>query len=515
MSLIGISGLISLATVLAYPLPTCDETSYASAALAITVTDASAPLSYSQGMPGANGLAAIVSFGRKISTYNLALAGVLRVAGVSLIAARLFAWCGWLAAAALTYGLGRKLHSQTVGLIGALLFMTSTKAYLTGHTARPEIWVTAAVLAGMIGAYAVMAAEKPLRWWVIVGAGAISVWAGEIHLQGTLFTAGIGAAVFIEVGIRQRRWRDFWWFAAGVALGIGVWVALLAASGFGFDDVIRLGRFASPVPNTTAESASESRWVRNLRTLPEWFALIFWGSGGPIAALEALFGLLGIGYAIWKRDRAGLYLAGVGLIAIGLFGIAHRNRWVQYGVVWSPLWYLIGTMAITRIKRHEWAVIGLAAAHIMGMGWLGWQYRDGTAAYVATGAALREALPADVSVAADPIWWWHLNDRAYLSDEYFSYILDTDRAEIQEYMGLTSEIGEEEAAAMMFEQIAPDYFVIDGALACNSGADRRYELMQSIVETRCELVQVIGADLDTPLSMNSLGQVNAVYRCGK
>src|SRR5688500_2607441 len=102
-ALIGISLVVSLVTLMRYPQPTCDETSYASAALSVMSAGSTSPLSYSAGMPGAQGLFSVLSFGHKLTSYNLTLGTLLALAGRHLLVARLCAFAGWLIAGAGCY----------------------------------------------------------------------------------------------------------------------------------------------------------------------------------------------------------------------------------------------------------------------------------------------------------------------------------------------------------------------------------------------------------------------------
>jgi hypothetical protein len=197
-------------------------------------------------------------------------------------------------------------------------------------------------------------------------------------------------------------------------------------------------------------------------------------------------------------------------------------RWVQYGALWSPLWYLLGTGALLQIARR-WnsarlkaalsvGLVALVAAQAAGMGWLALRHR--TPAYPIMGAAIRDLIPPGRSVAADPIWWWHLTDHPFLSDEYFLYMTGTDRQDVQAFLGIDVPLATGDAARRIFVRLHPDYVILDRAVGCLSSQDSRHAALLQLAESRCEQVATIHSPSPgTPFEFSSLGQTNVVYLC--
>ena len=111
-------------------------------------------------------------------------------------------------------------------------------------------------------------------------------------------------------------------------------------------------------------------------------------------------------------------------------GPAVSQRLVQYGVLWSPFWYLLGVGAFVdaansvgarfpvgqRVIAGTVLVVTILLAQLFAAVWLSYRYRGSN--YREMESKLRALVPAGARVLADPVWWWALRDgRTFLSEE--------------------------------------------------------------------------------------------------
>lgn len=533
--------LLFLITIPYYPPPTCDETGYSSAAIALLQPDAVVPTIFPAGHPNQHGLN-VLSYGRTLDPYELGLLGLFQVGGVSLFTARLFSWLGWLLTSFLTYLLGvRCCADRRVGLVAALLFATSTKAFLVAHLARPEAWTIAFVLLGILVTFTSLRAERNLTL-AMLSSGILVVLPGTIHPNGFLFSFGIVAVVGIDLGLRRKQWSALFTFGVGLTIGIGVWLGLLYLAGTAPKDLLLQMQWVME-PLRRRSTGTSVRWLENLSTLPQWSVFVFWQAGGPLSLVEAGLGLLGLVWAFRNKSFVGRSLVGIALSSLLIFGMLNPNRWTQYGVLWSPFWYLAGIAGLFSLTKRltdrtaptegryarlgmTLAVIGLTGANLLGDLWLTYRHRD--AEFRETGEAIAELVPPETHVLADPIWWWFLRTegRTFMSDEYFLLMAPARwHVPIQKFLGLPergpdgpADFTLDEATEVMFELLQPDYVVLDNALSCAVGPINALEQHVTIVTQQCDLVgRVRGAWVDDPSKSRSyqFAQVTTVYSCTK
>lgn len=511
--------LLFAATIGTYPPPTCDESIYASSAVAlleqgnfgVTLFPAGDPFLRDKNM---------VQFGR---AYIATLAVVLRVGGIAWLSARAHAMLGWLLAAGLAAWLGVQLHGRWAGFAVALLFASNTKAFLTAHLARPESWTAASILLAACAVLWLLRARAPhaAGLWV---AGALAAWPADFHGLALVFTLGFGVAVTVEVGSRRRAWRSAIIYAGGLASGLAMW-GWLHWPGSDPRFMQQLTAFNyTPAAAGGAIAAS----IANLSSLAAWGRSVFWTSAGPISLVEAALAVIGLAWAWRSGSAAQRVLATTAVIAMLVYGLAVSQRLVQYGVLWSPFWYLLGVGALVdaansvgvrfpveqRVIAGTTLVVTLLLAQLFAAVWLSYRYRGGN--YRELESKLRALVPAGARVLADPVWWWALRDgRTFLSEEYFIVTLQTQHAAVRDFLGTDSQLQTTPALVRTLELLRPDYVALDNALACQDGPGEQARALLELVRARCRPAGTIaGAWLgDTGKSISQLAQQTTVYAC--
>ena len=508
------------ATIGTYPPPTCDEAIYASSAVAlleqgnfgVTLFPAGDPFLRDKNM---------VQFGR---SYIVSLAAVMRMGGIAWLSARTHAMLGWLLAAGLAAWLGVQLHGRWAGLAVALLFASNTKVFLTAHLARPESWTAASILLAACAALWLLRARAPHAGAIWL-AGALAAWPADFHGLALVFTLGFGVAVTGEMGVRRHAWRSASIYAAGLASGLAMWGWLHWPG----SDARFLQQFTAFNYTPAAAGGAMTGWMANLYSMfAVWGKNIFWTSAGPISLMEAALAGFGLVWA-WRSGLAApRMLATTAVVALLAYGLAVSQRLVQYGVLWSPFWYLLGVGALVaavnigggrftsalRMLAGTALVVTLLLAQLFAAGWLSYRYRGGN--YRQLEASLRTLVPAGARVLADPVWWWALRDgRTFLSEEYFIVLLQTQHAAVRDFLGIDSQLQTTPALARTLDLLQPDYVALDNALACQDGPGEQALALQQLVRTRCRPVgTVAGAWLgDAGKSISQLAQQTTVYAC--
>ena len=511
--------LLFAATIGTYPPPTCDESIYASSAVALLEQGDFGASLFPAGDPFLRDKN-MVQFGR---AYIASLAAVLRVGGIAWLSARTHAMLGWLLAAGLAALLGVQLHGRWAGFSVALLFASNTKAFLTAHLARPESWTAASILLAACAAVWLLRARTPHAAGVWL-AGALAAWPADFHGLALVFTLGFGVAVTAELGLRRHAWRFAVLYAGGLASGLAMW-GWLHWPGSDPRFMQQLTAFNySPAAAGGALTAS----IVNFNSLVVWGRSVFWTSAGPISLVEAALAVIGLAWAWRSGSAAPRVLATTAVIALLAYGFAVSQRLVQYGVLWSPFWYLLGVGAVIDaansvggrfpIERRVLAGTALVAtlllAQLFAAVWLSYRYRGGN--YREMESKLRTLVPAGARVMADPVWWWALRDvRTFLSEEYFIVTLQTQHPAVRDFLGADSQLQIAPALVRTLELLRPDYVVLDNALACQDGPGEQTRALEELVRARCRPTGTIaGAWLgDAGKSISQLAQQTTVYAC--
>jgi 4-amino-4-deoxy-L-arabinose transferase-like glycosyltransferase len=518
-----------LATLLNYPPPTGDEGLYASAAVSLIERGTVGQTVYAAGDPWDRDVNT-TTFGR---SYIAGLAIMLRIFGVRLIAARAHAWLGWLAASLLVYWLGSRLYEQQVALLAAFLFATGTKALLTAHLARPESWTTAGVLIAAIAAFGALEAERrPIPLALL--AGVVTVWPADFHGVGLAFTVGIVLAVGLRF-LQRRAWGRLAAYGGGLLIGLAVWLVLHVGLPGALRGIAGFAGLLRPVQTAGGGGGGGEPvrivWLDRLATLPGWFVAVFWTAGGPLSLLEGALAVLGSLVALLRGSRNERTLLVMAYGALLVFGFLVPFRHLQYGVLWTPFWYLLGAHAV--FVMAEWAVdrfavsavrarvIATLALAVLALGnfagdlWLIAKWRG--ADFAETGEAIAALVPEDTRVIADTTWWWALrDDRVFLADDYFVALADGENRAVQRFLGVDAAPSPHRLVELALRKLQPDFVIMDRALRSHTDTEPAWTALKDIMEERCSVVGTVpGPWVDDPSRWSTqLGQVSTVYACG-
>ena len=509
---IAVVVLAHLASLDKYPPPSCDEAIYASnsdawlnqGVFGMTILTAGDPFGRDQNM---------VHMGR---SYAVGQALLFRLLGLDWKIARLYSFLGWSAAVFLTYVVGMRTFGKWVGLAASVAFGTSIKAFLSSHTARPEMWTTTFLLVALFS-YILML-DNPRNFPVALFAGIMAVVPLDFHGNGLWFLIAYCTVALAQVGVARRDFISLAGYACGVLVAgaILIMVHLLPEPETSWHQLTTGYRALGNLPMARG-------LVSNLFTLPLWLRKTFWTAGGPLAVLELGLAVFGVVAALRRRTQYDWMFVTVLLVSSFAFGILMRQRFIQYGVLWSPLHYILGFAAV-----REWASRGklpipsrfrsidlsiamctaLVLLHVCGDLWLSVRFRGGN--YTEMLEDVASLVPVGSRVLADPIWWWSLRqDRVFLSDEYVVTAAAASRIKD----GSSSDL--HGVVQRLMDDLRPDYVLLDDAISCWDRAEENWEALSMYVDDNCAPAgRVEGPWVGTLGRNNSqLAQTTQAYYC--
>ncbi len=508
--------LIFAVSIETYPAPSCDESGYGASAFALREHG---QVNWSPLLPAGDPAGRDLNMATHGRLYALGLAATFQLFGLSLWSARLFSILGWGLAAVLTYKLGARVFNRTVGVSAALLFATTTKSLLTAHTARPETWTTAAVLLAVwLSLNLVLTARGRLGYAFFIGV--LLVVPGDFHGNGFAFTSAISIALAVELGLRQKRWREIVAIGAGLLLALILWVLIhLNAT------IANLGQLL--LYTTLADAGSSLGLWERLVSFVEWLRLAFWVAGGLLSLLELLLALAGLAAAVRHGAPARNWITAIALGSLGIFALVFSQRFIQYAILWSPFWFVLGAATLHKLvdrltARKIWnnsreSVFALItgaflSVQLAGDLWLIYRYRDGE--YRQTFHAVAAVIPTETRVVADMTWWWALRDRrTFLADEYFFFINESRSPALSSF--LSSNEKRISNIDTLMEHLTPEYIVLDRATGCYQEPGPEWFEVAAYVQEQCTLVEEIaGAWLDDEDRRTSqFAQLSSVYKC--
>ena len=510
--------LIFSVSIETYPAPSCDESGYGASAFALREHG---QVDWSPLLPAGDPAGRDLNMATHGRLYALGLATTFQLFGLSLWSARLFSMLGWGLAAVLTYKLGTRVFNRTVGVSAALLFATTTKSLLTAHTARPETWTTVAVLLVVwLSLNLVLVARARLGYAFVLGV--LLVLPGDFHGNGFAFTIAISIALAVELGQRKKRWRELIALGAGLLLALVLWVVIhLNAT------IVNLGQLL--FYTTLADAGSSAGLWDRLVSFVEWLRLAFWVAGGPLSLLELLLGIAGLVAAVRHGAAARNWITAIALGSLGIFALVFSQRFIQYAILWSPFWFVLGAAALHEFAgrlnaRGIWnhsrgGIFALITGAILSMQlagdlWLIYRFRDGE--YRQTFEAITAAIPMEARVVADMTWWWALRDkRTFLADEYFFLINESQSPALSSFLLPNETTILNVDTPTLMEHLTPEYIVLDRATGCYQEPGPEWFEVAAYVQEQCTLVEEIaGAWLDDVGPRTSqFAQLSSVYNC--
>lgn len=502
---------INFASISSYPPPTCDETSYGSTAISFLEKGEFGWATFSEGdYIGRN-----INLFRQGRIYTFGLAGLFAILGKTLWVGRLYSVFGWGLAGYLTYFLGRRLYNAHVGLFAALAFLTSTKAFLTSHIVRPDIWLLAINLLTLclfLKLAAINHLVAPLT------AGIFSLLPLDIHGHGAAFLpAFIFLYIYLELPLKNYQ-RLFVYFL-GLVLGSIIWISLhlwpsITIAIYQMREAIGFTIFSSQNLPTSEVL------IRNLTSLVKFFGDAYWVAGGLLGLAELGLGTFGLAFALIHRNSSDVIMATIIGVPFFFFTIIFSQRFSNYGILWSPLLYLVGfgaaerlTNHLTHIKKFSFLEVSIVLAsslvillNLAGNFWLTYRYRENN--FDKMNQTIQTIIPAGARVLGDQNWWWILRDvNAVIPDEYFLYPLPYENDPTLNAEGRVKDY---------IAYFHPNYILIDSSIACamDAGGPGWTEL-DDFTKNECKVVGTIDGAWwgDLGKSTNIVGQRTTIYQC--
>jgi 4-amino-4-deoxy-L-arabinose transferase-like glycosyltransferase len=500
-----------LATLTVYPQPTCDEATYASSADSLLRDGRFGLTVYTQGDP----------FGRDQNMVHIGRIQIISEAllfwlfGTKWEIARVYALLGLGLSVWLTYELGRRLYSTSVGMAAALMLAASVKAFLTGHQARPDSWTTAAILLGLLGLWNLL--SKPAHWPRAILAGLLGVMAFDFHGNALWFLGGGSLVVCIECLVLRREWIKVLGYGLGLGLGIGLWLATHlwpdpALAWYQLTVGYRLLGNSPAAHGVLYNIALTAIWLQDS------FGLLY----GPLGLMDLGLLVIGLGWATQQRNAANRFVAVILVVSLIGFTVGMSQKFPQYALIWLPLTYLIAVASLSAwlssrtfklggvkysgIQVCIVIVAGFVALNSAGGLWLGYRFRNSQADRL--NKEVRAVVPPGARVLAGQVWWWALNEeRTFISDEYVSLPFI--------YPGKPNSQSTQQLIETTIDDLKPDYLIIGNALACSTFPDEIGQAYQSYARQHCQATTTLRSPWvdDTGKWFTYLGHDNSIYRC--
>lgn len=450
---------------------------------------------------------------RQGRTYTFGLAGTFWAFGVNLWAGRLYSLLGLCFAAALTFLIGKKLYGSQIGILAALSFLVSIKAFLTSHLIRPETWITAAYLFSLYAQIIAIRSKQPI---VIMLAGIIAVMPVDIHGHGIIFSISALITMFWELGLRQRTFKGFVFYLSGLSIGGILWILLHIWP----SPSIAWLQIKDALGFTIFSSTSNGSILSPFLSIPKYIYDSYWVAGNFLGLTELGLGMLGLIVAMRHHTLADRLIGATTVFSLIGFTVLFSQRFANYALLWAPLFYLLGFAAIERLLRRETKLsdrventsllisIGtlIILSNLAGNMWLAYRYQENNFSEISK--KMRSLIPENARVLGDQTWWWGLQQtHTLIPDEYFLYPLPYEK---------DANLNAEGRVKDYIAYLRPNYILIDSSIACamDVGGPGWIEL-EEFAKNECKVVGTIDGAWwgDTGKSTNIVGQRTIVYQC--
>ncbi|MDQ3930155.1 MAG: glycosyltransferase family 39 protein [Chloroflexota bacterium] len=367
--------------------------------------------------------------------------------GLSLFSIRMASFVFGLVLLVAAYFIGRHVGGTRVGIIAIFVVGLSTSFFYSGHLARHDI-IVAAMGFGGIALY--LTDNTPMNRFSLKSllTGALVGFTIDIHPNGIIYWAAIGALY-----LYAYRWKTFralraWTFIAGVAAGVFFFLAMhILPYGSTYFDIARLGSVATRT--SPLLSFDLGLWVDSLTLTMYEMSML-------------LVALMAVGFvALLRRGRQAdkqlLIMCGVVIVA---FAAVVRNKALHYAIYIEPAaalivaalmgqaWEWLGKRSI--LPRASAALVWGTAIAATSLAMLpAFTGKDPMPDYNRTVQAINQIVPPGKSIIGQQTFWLGMVDRPYYSWDQIVYYKQFDPA-------MTVEDG--------FAQFKPDYFLYDSAL---------------------------------------------------
>lgn len=503
---VGILLAFNLLFLQTYPLPSCDEATYASNADAVlkrgnfglTIWTVPEPFGRDQNMVHMGRLAA------------LGLALLFRITGISLFAARLYSLIAWLLSVFLIYQIGKRFFDPSIGVAASLLFATSFKSFFSGHLGRPDIWATAAILVATFLTLEIFTKPKSSLGFYIL-AGGVAVIPFDYHANGLWFLSAFCLTLIFVEGIQKHNWTGVFSYGLGVILGGILW---------------GLTHFLpSPIQSwqqlTVGHNLSTYFSIaNNLALFLDWLRDSGWAFGGPAGPLDQLIAVGSVIVVLYRPSRVNRVLLSITLISLFMFVLFMGQKFVVYGILWLPFICLLAASAIKNLAENILTririptkrllilfVVGYGLLNISVSSWLIYRSLDND--FPSMSERVQQSVPAGARVLADPIWWWSLSaNHIYLNEEYLLVITTLENN--NHSTKTTDQIVDE-----VFHNLNIEYVLFDEAIACLYSPHVEWQALSNYLNSKCESVgEIVGLlNNDPGKRSNPLAQKITIFKC--
>ena len=372
-------------------------------------------------------------------------AGFVGLFGASLFSVRLASLFFGLLLLVAAYIIGRELGGKRTGLLAILVVALSDAFVYSAHLARHDIIVAAMGYGGI----ALYLTDKTPRSKLSFRSLLMGLQVGltlDIHPNGMIYWAAIGALFLFDYGWSTFRSLRFWSFMLGIAGGVAFFVAMhILPYGATYSAIGRLGGVGSRTPPLLTGDP----------------AILFDSFSYTLYQINLLVNVLVVAafVLLLRRGKIGdkklLVIYSVVLVA---FAAIVRNKAFHYAIYISPAASLLvaalldqalgaikGTTFVRKLSGTlAWAVA--AAAFLFALMPL---QNQPMLDYDSTVQSLQKSIPPGKSVIGTQTYWFGLSDRPYYSWDQAVYY--------QQYApGSTLDDA--------YRQLRPDYLILDSEL---------------------------------------------------
>ncbi len=349
----------------------------------------------------------------------MVMAGFFRLAGTTMVAARMGSVLAGLAVVLLLFLLTRDVFSETAAVVCALLAATDNFLVTTSRTARPESLTAMCIVLGMLALKRYWRTAS--RLWAI-GCGLLMALGTMFHVTLLGFIVAYGL-LMIVLDHRAKRFplRGVLLYCAGYFAGVlpyALWV-LGAANGEG-----RKG-FRLEFLHRAATDSFAVKFAKELARYNDYFGFgMLHGHG--LAALPVRLPIPLVFFAatflLWRFRRTWFYVELVLLIPTMLWLVYTANKSSRYLAILAPVTALVlaGAVAVLRdrprLQRGSVVVAGLVVVAQFGANLLllnGARKAD----YRKVTAELQSVIPPGAPAYGTITFWFGLRDHPYISDE--------------------------------------------------------------------------------------------------
>ena len=353
--------------------------------------------------------------------YAGALALSFKAFGITPFAARLVSLVGGILMLVSVYLIGKRLWSEKVGVLAAVIMGLSGAFVLVSHIVRPE-----ALLAGFLGlAFYTAIRAREGRGWAIA-CGFLTALLPLVYVVGSLFSLAI-----LTYFLVTRSWRPLLWFLVG----------LVAPAGFFL--------FYNIIPNLSHPPGSDVQEGYNEGFIPLLLLrnppyaihlylqnLVFRNLHCIIGApadnrtfyfVSSLAGVIGIIFSAyyWAREQRPLvilFISGLAWIALFPRGLAPPHSLVSFAVLFYPVIFpVFAGVLLESFWKNRWALAVLAMVVAMEDVRLAKQVLSDRKANIALVAAMDEMVrtAGDSLVVDRSLWWWAAPGRVRIPRSFY------------------------------------------------------------------------------------------------